>query len=60
VGVFEAYDRKAMLETAEAFINSEDPHADDSEYSRVIRENLQNWEAELKASMGETLKASQD
>lgn len=59
VGVFEAFDRKAMVETAEAFIQSADPHADDSEYSRLIRDNLENWEAELKASMRGELKARQ-
>ncbi len=51
VGVFEAFDRRTMLETAQAFIESEDPHADDSEYSQLIRDNLGEWEAELKASM---------
>ena len=60
VGVFEAFDRKAMLETAEAFINSDDPHADDSEYSRLIRENLQNWEEELKENMRQKLQPRQD
>ena len=60
VGVFEAFDRKAMLETAEAFIRSDDPHADDSEYSRLIRENLQKWEEELKTSMREKLEARED
>jgi CPA2 family monovalent cation:H+ antiporter-2 len=55
VGVFEAFDRRTMLETAEAFIQSEDPHADDSEYSRLIRDSLVNWEAELKSSMKEML-----
>ena len=60
VGVFEAFDRKAMLETAEAFINSDDPHADDSEYSHLIRENLQNWEEELKENMRQKLQARQD
>ena len=56
VGVFEAFDRKTMLETAQAFIESEDPHADDSEYSRLVRENLETWEAELNASMRKALK----
>ena len=56
VGVFEAFDRKTMLETAQAFIESEDPHADDSEYSRLVRENLETWEAELKANMSYALK----
>ncbi|PHP67726.1 potassium transporter [Zhengella mangrovi] len=51
VGVFEAFDRRTMLETAQAFIESDDPHADDSTYSRLIRDHLESWEAELKASM---------
>lgn len=55
VGVFEAFDRKSMLETAQAFIESEDPHADDSIYSRMVRENLEVWEAELKADMKRAL-----
>ncbi len=57
VGVFEKFDRTTMLQTAQAFINSEDPHADDSEFSQLIRENMDGWEAELKASMQDTLKA---
>ena len=60
VGAFEAFDRKSMLETAQAFMESEDPHADDSEYSRVIRENRDTWEADLKARMQELLKARPD
>ncbi|MCB1425413.1 MAG: monovalent cation:proton antiporter-2 (CPA2) family protein [Zhengella sp.] len=59
-GVFEAFDRRTMLETAQAFIESEDPHADDSEYSRLIRENLQAWEDELKRSMKATLMSTSD
>jgi len=51
VGVFEAYDRKTMRESADAFIRSEDPNSDDSEYSRLIRGNLDKWEARLKADM---------
>lgn len=60
VGVFEAFDRKTMLETAEAFIRSDDPHSDDSEYSRLVRENLESWEQELKASMQGLLNAQHD
>jgi CPA2 family monovalent cation:H+ antiporter-2 len=60
VGAFETFDRKTMIETAQAFIQSEDPHSDDSEYSRLIRENQEAWEAQLKASMREVLKARQD
>ena len=55
VGVFEEFDRRTMLETAQAFIESEDPHADDSEYSRLIRNNLENSETELKTSMKRAL-----
>ena len=60
VGAFETFDRKTMIETAQAFIQSEDPHSDDSEYSRLIRGNQEAWEAQLKASMQEVLKARQD
>ena len=60
VGVFEEFDRRTMLDTAQAFIESEDPHAEDSEYSRLIRENLEKWEVELKASMLEKLKVRQE
>lgn len=60
VGIFEAFDRKTMLETAEAFIRSDDPHSDDSEYSRLVRENLESWEQELKASMQGLLNAQHD
>ncbi|MEZ5800287.1 MAG: hypothetical protein R3D29_07290 [Nitratireductor sp.] len=57
VSVFQInFDRKSMLETAQAFIESDDPHADDSEYSRLVRENTEAWEAELKASMSNALK----
>jgi CPA2 family monovalent cation:H+ antiporter-2 len=50
-GVFEEFDRRTMVETAQAFIQSEDPHSDDSEYSQLVRENLESWEAELKVKM---------
>ena len=60
VGAFEAFDRRTMLETAEAFMQSEDPHADDSDYSRLLRENRDAWEADLKASMQALLKARQE
>ncbi|MCB1475015.1 MAG: cation:proton antiporter [Rhodobiaceae bacterium] len=51
IGVFEAFDRRTMLETAQAFIESEDPHSENSAYSQMIRENIDAWEAELKAQM---------
>ena len=60
VSVFEAFDRRTMLDTARAFIESEDPHADDSEFSKLVRENLDGWEAELKANMKEMLKAREN
>ncbi|MGJ8529620.1 cation:proton antiporter domain-containing protein [Maritalea sp.] len=50
-GIFEDFDRKTMVETARAFIESEDPHSDDSTYTQMIRENVGTWEAELKAKM---------
>ncbi|WP_347568684.1 NAD-binding protein [Pseudosulfitobacter sp. DSM 107133] len=49
--VFEEFDRHTMVETAEAFIQSEDPHSDESAYSQLIRENLEQWEAELRERM---------
>lgn len=51
IGVFEAFDRKTMLETAQAFIESDDPHSENSAYSQLIREKLGPWELELKAAM---------
>lgn len=51
VGVFEKFDRESMLRSANAFMESDDPHAEDSIYSKLIRENLANWEAELKQEM---------
>lgn len=50
-GVFESYDRKTMVETAQAFIESDDPHSENSTYSQLIRENLDAWEADLKMKM---------
>ena len=40
-----------MMETAQAFLDSDDPHSEDSVFSKVIRDNLETWEAELKAEM---------
>ncbi len=57
--VFETHDRRRMLETAEAFMQSEDPHADDSEYSRLIKENLQDWEVNLKTAMSDARRPRQ-
>ncbi|PUB17241.1 cation:proton antiporter domain-containing protein [Yoonia sediminilitoris] len=51
ISVFEAHDRKTMLETAQAFIQSDDPHSENSAYSQLIQDNLETWEAELKANM---------
>lgn len=51
LGIFEAFDRKTMVETAQAFIESDDPHSETSAYSKLIRENLPIWEADLKAAM---------
>lgn len=51
IGVFEEHDRQAMIETAQAFIESDDPHSENSAYSILIRENIDRWEAELKTRM---------
>ena len=51
IGVFERHDRRTMVETARAFIESDDPHSETSAYSRMIRENLGTWEEELRADM---------
>lgn len=51
IGIFEDFDRRTMVETAQAFLESDDPHSEDSPYSMLIRENLDTWEAELKAAM---------
>ncbi|MDV4145865.1 cation:proton antiporter [Shimia sp. FJ5] len=51
IGMFEEFDRKTMVETAQAFLDSDDPHSENSAYSVLIRENLETWEAELKESM---------
>ncbi|RYG89226.1 potassium transporter [Loktanella sp. IMCC34160] len=51
IGIFEEFDRRTMVETAQAFIQSDDPHSENSAYSRLIRENLGSWEAELKETM---------
>lgn len=51
IGIFEEFDRRTMVETAQAFIESDDPHSENSPYSKLIRENLGIWEAELKATM---------
>ncbi len=51
IGVFEEYDRKTMVETAQAFIQSDDPHSENSAYSQLVRDNLELWEADLKVKM---------
>lgn len=50
-GVFEEFDRRNMVETAQAFIQSDDPHSENSAYSQLVRENLEKWETDLKAKM---------
>jgi len=50
-GVFEEFDRKTMVETAQAFIQSDDPLSNDSAYSTLVREKLDEWEDDLKAKM---------
>ncbi len=57
ISVFEDFDRKSMIESAQAFIESEDPLSDDSPYAALVRENLSLWEADLKAKMKEALKS---
>ncbi|MCB1410400.1 MAG: cation:proton antiporter [Rhodobacter sp.] len=51
IGIFEEFDRKTMVESARAFLESDDPHADTSVYSRMLRDNMGGWEADLKARM---------
>ncbi|MFK7901856.1 MAG: cation:proton antiporter [Nitratireductor sp.] len=51
ISVFEQHDRKVMIETAQAFIDSEDPLSDNSPYSKMVSENLDGWQAEMKAKM---------
>ncbi len=53
ISVFEEFDRKTMVETAQAFIESEDPHSENSTYSTFIREHMEMWEEELKSKMRE-------
>ena len=33
------------------FIQIEDPHSDDSAFSQLVRENLEQWEADLNERM---------
>lgn len=51
IGIFEEFDRRTMVETAQAFIESDDPLSENSSYSQLIRENLQVWEQDLKVAM---------
>jgi CPA2 family monovalent cation:H+ antiporter-2 len=51
IGIFEEFDRRTMVETAQAFIESDDPLSENSSYSKLIRENLQVWEQDLKVAM---------
>ena len=55
--VFDECDTKTMVDTAQAFIDSADPHSDDSPYSQLVRENLGVWEAELNSRMQDARKA---
>ena len=55
VAVFEDFDRSTMRELAEVY-NIHDPHAENSEYARHVRENLSRWEEGLKARMKEASK----
>ncbi|WP_238364654.1 monovalent cation:proton antiporter-2 (CPA2) family protein [Mesobacterium pallidum] len=59
LGVFEDWDRRTMIETAQAYLQSEDPHSADSDYSRLVRDHLESWEAEMKAEMKAAREASQ-
>ncbi|PVH30379.1 cation:proton antiporter [Pararhodobacter oceanensis] len=52
VKVFEDFDRRMMLELAEIY-NIHDPHAENSEYARHVRENIAKWEDDLRARMKE-------
>lgn len=56
IGVFEEHDRKTMVETAEAFIQSDDPLSENSAYSQLIQESREAWQAELKAKMRDARK----
>jgi len=56
IDVFEDFDRTTMLELAEAY-NFHDPDSEMSEYSRLVRENMEAWEAELKTKMKYALEA---
>jgi len=48
--IFEDFDRATMRELAGAY-NIHDPDSDVSEYSRLVRENMETWEADLKDKM---------
>jgi CPA2 family monovalent cation:H+ antiporter-2 len=56
IDVFEAFDRSTMLKMAEAY-NIHDPNSEISEYADLVRENMEAWEAELKANMKDALGA---
>lgn len=55
--VFETFDRTTMIEMAQAFIEDDDPHSENSAYSKSVRANLEKWEADLKAKMKATREA---
>ena len=48
--VFEEFDRTTMRELAEAY-DIHDPDSEIGEYARVVRENMEVWEADLKIRM---------
>jgi CPA2 family monovalent cation:H+ antiporter-2 len=54
--VFEDFDRNTMLELAAAY-NIHDPDSEMGEYSRLVRENMEAWEAELKTKMKNAIEA---
>ncbi len=53
IGVFEEFDRNSMVESAQAFIQSDDPLSENSEYTQLIRDKLEIWEADLKTKMSD-------
>jgi CPA2 family monovalent cation:H+ antiporter-2 len=54
--VFEDFDRHSMRELAEVY-DINDPDSNLSEYARDVRENMGDWEAELKEKMKAVIKA---
>ncbi|MGB0958955.1 MAG: cation:proton antiporter [Halocynthiibacter sp.] len=56
---FEEFDRTMMTELASVY-NINDPDSDLSEYSRVVREKTEDWEAELRAKMQAALHGDEE